>query len=59
MMAVAMWAEAGSAAAQTLDQALALAYQNNPTLLGQLAELRVTDEGVSQALAGMAFGVDG
>ncbi len=48
----------GSAAAQTdvgvesLSQALASAYQNNPTLNAQRADLRATDEGVPQALAG-------
>jgi outer membrane protein len=49
---------AGPAAAQTdvgvesLSQALASAYQNNPTLNAQRADLRATDEGVPQALAG-------
>ncbi|HVZ13993.1 MAG TPA: TolC family protein, partial [Bauldia sp.] len=48
----------GPAAAQTdvgvesLSQALASAYQNNPTLNAQRADLRATDEGVPQALAG-------
>jgi TolC family type I secretion outer membrane protein len=51
-MTLAPWTGFGTAAAQTLDQALALAYQNNPTLLGERAALRATDEGVSQALAG-------
>ena len=40
------------AAAETLESALAQAYRNNPTLNAQRAALRVTDEGVSQALAG-------
>lgn len=39
-------------AAQTLQEALAHAYNNSPTLLGRRAELRATDEGVSQAMAG-------
>jgi outer membrane protein len=42
--------QAGSA--QTLDQALAQAYQSNPTLNAQRAAARVTDEKVPQALAG-------
>ncbi len=40
------------AAAQTLQEALAYAYSNNPTLLTARAQLRATDEGVPQALAG-------
>ncbi len=46
------WLHGGSAAAQTMEQALALTYRNNPTLLAQRAQLRVSDEGVSQARAG-------
>src|SRR6188474_3407693 len=43
---------AGSpAAAQTLTEAFAYAYNNNPQLLGQRASLRATDETVPQALA--------
>jgi len=48
----------GSATAQTavgvetLAQALASAYENNPTLNAQRADLRATDEDVPQALAG-------
>jgi outer membrane protein len=38
--------------AETLDSAMALAYRNNPLLNSQRAALRVTDEGVPQALAG-------
>src|SRR5262245_20599312 len=38
--------------ADTLDGALVLAYQNNPTLNAQRASVRATDEGVPQALAG-------
>ena len=38
--------------ADTLDGALILAYQNNPTLNAQRASVRATDEGVPQALAG-------
>lgn len=40
------------ASAETLDEALALAYDNNPRLEAQRAHLRATDEGVPQALAG-------
>lgn len=43
---------ASPAAAQTLNQALAAAYANNPTLQAERANLRATDEGVPQALAG-------
>ena len=38
--------------ADTLEGALVLAYQNNPTLNAQRASVRATDEGVPQALAG-------
>ena len=41
-----------SARAETLLDALASAYSNNPTLNAQRAALRVTDEGVPQALGG-------
>jgi outer membrane protein len=43
---------ASPAAAQTLDEALAAAYANNPTLQSERANLRSTDENVPQALAG-------
>src|SRR5262245_39963022 len=39
------------AAAQTLTEAFAYAYNNNPQLLAQRASLRATDETVPQALA--------
>lgn len=39
------------AAAETLEHAWILAYQNNPSLEAKRAELRATDEQVSQALA--------
>ncbi|MBV8776713.1 MAG: TolC family outer membrane protein [Alphaproteobacteria bacterium] len=42
---------AGPATAQTLTEALAYAYNNNPQLLAQRALLRQTDEGVPQALS--------
>ena len=41
----------GDANAQTIEDALMIAYRNNPTLLGQRAKLRATDEGVPQALS--------
>ena len=47
---VALWAPL--AYADTLDGALVLAYQNNPTLNAQRASVRATDEGVPQALSG-------
>ena len=40
------------AGAETLEEALATAYLNNPTLLASRAELRATDELVAQALSG-------
>ncbi len=40
------------AQARTLQEALAAAYSNNPTLQTSRAQLRATDEGVPQALAG-------
>lgn len=43
---------ADSASAETLAEALASAYSNNPTLNAQRASLRATDEGVPQALSG-------
>jgi outer membrane protein len=52
---VALVAAAGSAApagAETLTEAFAQAYQYNPQLLAQRAQLRATDESVPQALAG-------
>ena len=45
-------AAAPPAAAQTLTQALAEAYNTNPQLLAQRALLRATDEQVPQALSG-------
>ncbi len=40
------------ASAETIEQALARAYQNNPQLNVQRAIVRQTDEGVAQALSG-------
>ncbi|MBV9829542.1 MAG: TolC family outer membrane protein [Alphaproteobacteria bacterium] len=45
-------AVSGQASAQTLTEALAYAYNNNPQLLAQRAALRATDESVPQALSG-------
>src|SRR4029077_5738983 len=41
-----------SASADTLEGALAQAYQNNPSLNSQRALVRATDENVPQALSG-------
>jgi outer membrane protein len=46
-----MFATGGPAGAQSLQDALAAAYTNNPELLAQRAEQRAVDEGVPQALA--------
>ncbi|WP_337877417.1 TolC family outer membrane protein [Elioraea sp.] len=43
---------AAPAAAQPLQEALAAAYANNPTLQAARARMRATDENVPQALAG-------
>jgi outer membrane protein len=40
------------APAETLEEALAATYNNNPQILGERANLRAVDEGVPQALAG-------
>ncbi len=50
--AVAVAALAAPAAAQTLQDALILAYQHNPQILSQRAHLRAQDEEVAQAIAG-------
>jgi outer membrane protein len=42
-LAVAI-AVSGAARAETLPDAIAMAYQSNPTLLAQRATLRATDE---------------
>ena len=49
---VAAVAGAQPALSQTLSEALAQAYANNPTLLAARAQLRTVDENVPQALAG-------
>jgi outer membrane protein len=45
-------ATAGMASAETIETALAYAYQNNPQLDAFRAQVRAIDEGVPQALAG-------
>jgi outer membrane protein len=40
-----------SVQAESLKEALGIAYQGNPTLLAKRAELRATDEGVPQAIS--------
>jgi TolC family type I secretion outer membrane protein len=51
VMAIASGWTSCAAFGQTLDEALAMAYQSNPTLLAARAQLRQTDEQVPQALA--------
>lgn len=51
-MAVAYGFHAAGASAQTLEEALAAAYNNNPSLAAERAALRATDEQVPQALSG-------
>jgi outer membrane protein len=48
----AIGATASPSSAETIDSALVRAYQNNPQLNQQRAAVRVTDEGVPQALSG-------
>ncbi|HEY4032072.1 MAG TPA: TolC family outer membrane protein [Caulobacteraceae bacterium] len=45
-------ATASAAHAESLADAIALAYKSNPTLLNQRAQLRITDEAYVQARAG-------
>ena len=47
----ALLAGIAPASAQTMTEAFAYAYNNNPQLLAQRAALRAADEGVPQALA--------
>ena len=49
---VALVAGAPGARADTLEEALVSAYNTNPQLLAERANVRATDEGVPQALAG-------
>ncbi|WP_424811912.1 TolC family outer membrane protein [Roseococcus sp. YIM B11640] len=52
LLAGAAGALAAPVSAQTMQEALAQTYNNNPTLLAARAQLRAVDEGVPQALAG-------
>ena len=52
MLVAVAGAGPGEARAQTLLEALATAYQTNPTLLAQREQLRSTNEQVAQALSG-------
>jgi outer membrane protein len=62
-IAVLAWAAASAsgARAETLGDAIALAYQTNPTLQAERAQLRVIDEEYAQAQAGLrpTIGVSG
>lgn len=51
--------ESGPAVGQSLDEALATAYGNNPELQAQRAALRATDEQVPQALSGWRPQIEG
>ena len=51
VLAVAMMSS-GAAPAETIESAMARAYQNNPQLNAQRAIVRQADEGVAQALSG-------
>ena len=52
LFAIALFAAAQPAAAETIEAALARAYASNPQLNAQRAIVRQTDEGVPQALSG-------
>ncbi len=54
LVALALSLAAASASAETLNEALATAYANNPTLQAARAQLRQIDEQVPQALAELA-----
>ncbi|WP_366654387.1 TolC family outer membrane protein [Fodinicurvata sp. EGI_FJ10296] len=49
---IAFWALSGSAQAQTLQETLAETYRTNPDIRAERANLRATNEDLSQALAG-------
>jgi len=49
---IALSLSAVPAVAQTLNDALVAAYESNPTLLAQRAQLRAVDEGLPEARAG-------
>ena len=50
LMATVLWMPSAQAA-DTLNDALVKTYQTNPQLLAERANLRATDEEVSQAIA--------
>ena len=52
VLTLALFAGAPDVSAETLEEALAKAYETNPTLLARRAQLRAADEGVPQALSG-------
>jgi outer membrane protein/adhesin transport system outer membrane protein len=52
LIATALLMPATAVRAETLAEALALAYRSNPTLLAARADLRAVDEQVPQALSG-------
>jgi outer membrane protein len=52
VLALAILTPPGEAAAESMDAALARAYENNPQLNAQRAIVRQNDEGVAQALSG-------
>ncbi len=52
IVAAALLVGTGAARAETLEDALATAYNSNPTLLARRAQLKATDETVPQALSG-------
>jgi TolC family type I secretion outer membrane protein len=52
LAALSCWAGTGVAQAETLRDALAMAYAGNPQLESERAKLRATDEGVPEALSG-------
>ena len=59
MVGMASVAPLSTACAETLTDALTLAYQTNPTLQAQRANQRVTDEGVVQAKTAFRPSVSG
>jgi TolC family type I secretion outer membrane protein len=58
LVALGLSLAAATASAETLDQALANAYNNNPTLQAARAQLRQVDEQVPQALSNWRPTVD-
>ena len=55
---VALLLNAGGASADTLNSALAEAYQNNPSLNAERARLRATDEELAKAQSGYRPSID-